>query len=361
MPYLRLKRILATLLLAGTTVLSAESDAPADPALADPALADPAPPEPASTDSRATDVATVETWYRIDVGDTPAGWMLERLIRQGDRLTTVSILELRFQRGSSRLRLELESRFVETLEGRPIAAWSRQTLGLKPVETTWEFQNGGVLVEVRHDGETRRERMPSPPGEWLTPGQAQTRLRQMVASGTDRFSISSLEPELGLEAVDSEWLLDARGVEVLIDGQPRLTNRYRQRPSMAPHLETTAHLAADGAVVRSVTSMMGLEMTVTLATREQALASREAPDLLVRSFIYPDRPIHAPRRARRAIYELHIEDGPPLSLPSAGGQRVLSSGAGTRVAVELGSSPTLAGRDRPETAEYLRPSTTLDY
>ena len=94
---------------------------------------------------------------------------------------------------------------------------------------------------------------------------------------------------------------------------------------------------------------------------EEALANRDAPELLLRSFIYPDRPIPNPRRARRVLYEIDVEGNSPENLPSTGSQRVLSSSGTCRVLVELGSSPILEGDDRPDPAEYLRPSTYLDH
>ena len=304
---------------------------------------------------------TLENWYRVDLGDTPAGWMLEREIRRGDRLTSVSILHLRFRRGASEQSLEIEGRFVETLDGRPINAWSRQSLGLKPVETTWTFESGVVLVETRRDGETRSERMPWPPGEWLTPGQVQERLIEQLASDAEAFTLSGLEANLGLEVAETDWVLDARDEKVLIDGQPRASRRFKQRSKLAPQLESLANVSSEGLLLRSVTSIMGLQMTVTLSTRERVLAHREAPELLARSFIYPDRPIPAPRQVRRALYEIEAEGDLLQDLPSDASQRISSSSAGVRVLVELDSSPRLAGADRPRSAEYLRSSTTLDY
>lgn len=303
----------------------------------------------------------VEHWYRVDLGETPAGWMMERETRRGDQLTSTSILHLRFRRGASEQTLEIESRFVETSDGRPISAWSKQALGLKPVETTWTFEKGVVLVETTRDGESRSERIPWPPGEWLTPGQMQPQLRRLLDEGLEGFAINSLENDLGLEVVATDWQLEARDESVLIDGRPRPSLRFKQRPLQTPQLESRVNVSPEGLLLRSVTHLMGLQMTITLSRREHVLAQREAPELLARSFIYPDRPIPAPRRVRRAVYEIEVDAELLKDLPTDASQRIESVPGGARIQVEVGSSPRLTGDDRPRSAEYLRASTTLDF
>ena len=330
-------------------------------AFAGPLPADHRPSRAEVSGEETTDSTTSEHWYRVDISRAPAGWMLHRETRQADRLSTVSILHLRFRRGPSEQTLELESRFVETLDNRPLSAWARQHLGPKPVETSWKFERDTVWVETTHDSETRRERMPWPPSDWLTPGQLQARLRQRLADGSKTFTLTGLDPQLGLEAIETEWRLDARDDNLILGGQTRRAMRYVQRQPLTPHLETIVHVTAEGLLLRSVTPMMGLEMTLSLSTREEALTNHDAPELLLRSFIYPDQPIPKPRRARRVLYEIQAESGALEPLPSTGSQRVSATSTSQRVLVEVGSSPVLEGDERPDPAEYLRSSTMLDH
>ncbi len=307
-----------------------------------------------------------EHWYRLEVDGNPAGWMASREVAHDGRLITSERLNLRFKRAATALTLELESRFTETEAGRPISAWSRQNLGQTPVETTWKFLPREVLVEVVHGDSKTERRVALPADGWLTPGQAQARLRRLLAEGSRRFTLSSLNPQLGTEIVDTEWIYDGEE-EVTADGAAVATRRFRQRESFAPGLETVVNVTAGGLLVRSSTPMMGFTMTSTLARRDDVLASREAPELMVSNYIYPDRPIEHPRRVRRAVYEISTESGAALELPSVGAQRVeMASGrteaeaGGTRIVVEVGSSPML-DLDRAELEPYLRASTFVDH
>ncbi|MCP3957121.1 MAG: transglutaminase domain-containing protein [bacterium] len=313
---------------------------------------------------------TREHWFLVEADNTPAGWMLEREIRRDGRLTSVSILHLRFRRGSSEQTLELESRFVETDAGHPISAWARQNLGTRPAETSWEFQRSGVVIETNHGGDSVRKQLPVSHDQWLTPGQIQPRLRRLVAAGAEEFTFRTLDPQLGLELVETEWLLDGRDEQPVIPGRSAPTWRYRQRQSYASHVESVAHVSEDGLVVRSVTPMLGLEMKVTLSRRETVLAARGAPELLTRSFVYPDRPIREPRRVRRARYEIATDSGVLESLPNSGAQRVLDATGAQRVletpdvsraVVEVGEGSLHEAEEHDDVAEYLLASSYLDY
>lgn len=319
--------------------------------------------------SAARAAGTTEHWYHLDVDGTPAGWMLSRETVRDERLTTLTRLLLRFKRAGTAQTFELESKFVETLAGRPLSAWSRQTLGQTPVETTWKFLPHEVLVEFAHGDTTRQQRMPLPPTGWLTPGQIGPQLRQLLADDVRHFTLNSLDPQLGLEVIGTEWILDNADEEIQINGAPILTRRFRQRQDFMPQLETIANVTAEGLTVRSTTPMMGFSMTSTLSRRDQVLESRDAPELLVRTFIYPDRPIEKPRRVRRAHYEILAEEGFLKSLPSVGAQRAEAisspSPGGTeeavRVLVDVGSSPIQEDIERADLEPYLRASTFVDH
>ena len=128
------------------------------------------------------------------------------------------------------------------------------------------------------------------------------------------------------------------------------------------------NVTPEGLLVVSSTPMMGFTMTATLARREEVLAGREAPELMVSNYIYPDRPIDQPRRVRRAVYEVWTESGDAPELPSVGAQRIQPMPGGARseagrarVVVEVGSSPLLEDVDGADLEPYLRASTFVDH
>ncbi|MEM1181990.1 MAG: transglutaminase domain-containing protein [Acidobacteriota bacterium] len=305
--------------------------------------------------------ATVdEAWYRVEVAGTPAGWMVERAIDDGQRLMTETDLQISFRRGGTALRLGMASRFLETRDHQPLEMWTWQELGAAPQEITYRFVDDGVL-RTTAAGETRVDR---PAGEWLTPFAADRRLQEeagaLLATDPPEDGVRSLEipivdPSLGLQVVSTRWVLEKKSV-TFSDGDRRIpASRWRQSQSFAPQIESVVLLDGDGSMLSSTTPMMGLEIRFVRSEREAAQAFGDGPELLVQSFIYPDRRLENPRQLRRAAYRVAV-DGEPAELPSLGAQR---TDAG-RVIVDLDriAPEPLTDGDR---RRYLAPSTYLDF
>jgi hypothetical protein len=294
-----------------------------------------------------------ETWYSIEISGQPAGWAMESEELVGDEVVTESKMRLEVSRGAAVATIEVASRFVETRDGRAVSVRTSQKLGAAPLESTYEFRRDGVRVRHRQgSGEEREEVLALPEGEWLTPGAVRRRIRRELARGAEKISFRSLDPMLGLEPVTTEWALEKPDQEVLTTAGVHRTALWRQTQSYAPQVATLAHVDGDGRVIRSETKLMGLKMTLTLADRGQVLgAPTAAPEILVRSFVRPDRRIARPREARRAVYEVSSGGALLPELPSAGAQLAESLGTKARVTVEPGSGPPAGGVDR---AEHLR-------
>jgi len=299
-----------------------------------------------------------ELWYQVEIQEEPAGWMMTREGRRGEHLVTESRTHLEFTRSTAVVAVDMESRFVESRDGRPIEAWSRKVLGSQPLLTSYDFQPESVVVVTEHRGESRRQEMAWPEGDWLAPAALERYLQERIEEGAEDLSVRTLDPLLGLEPVATRWTLEARG-EVVETRQGKVTtNRWRQVPDYAPEIATTAFVDAEGRLVKSVTLLMGLEMTAALAPREEVLRTESAaPELLVRSFVEAER-IERPRQVRRAVYEVVVDGDSPPELPDVGAQRVEVKDGRLRLTVEVGSSPKLRDVD-PE--PYLKASTYVSH
>ncbi len=291
-----------------------------------------------------------ELWYQVLIADAPAGWMVTREIEQVDRLITETELRLELKRGGAAQTMQMQGRFEETLDHRPLLAISEQRLGSVPTKTTFTFEQDGVLVTT---GAGER-RVDPPEGQWLTPFAAakevEARLKALKGfdPATDEpisFKVRSMDPALGLQPITTTWTLVEHRAEIVMNGEAREVSRWRHTPSYAPSVQTIVDIDADGVQLRSVTPMMGAEMTVVLSSEQAVLgadpAQAEAPELLVPSFVFPDRAIERPRNLRRAQYLLSL-DGEAPELPQTAVQRSETVDGGVRVWVDL-ESPAASG------------------
>jgi transglutaminase-like putative cysteine protease len=113
-------------------------------------------------------------------------------------------------------------------------------------------------------------------------------------------------------------------------------------------------LDAEGREVRSSSQILGMEAVAYRSDRADALAAvaaaaaEPAIEILVSTLVRPDRPIPNPERARRAVYELSLEDGSPVPwLPAGGAQRVRRLAEEGRLRVTVHRDPADAPAPAP--------------
>lgn len=319
--------------------------------------------------SETTASATAEPlWYRIGLGGEAAGWMVAHETVQDGRRVTETGMELTVGRGGTEVRMEMAGRFVETLDGKAVEAWSRQVMGPQPIETTYTFAEDHIRVRtLQGDRESEQER-PVLDGEWVPPGAAQALLRAALKDGAKHFTSRSVDPLLGLQIVETTWQRDRSAIRpTTVPAGTFETSRWQQHVSATPGLVATVDLDANGTMIASSTPFMGTTMSLTLASREIAQSRDGVPELMVSSFIYPDRPIRGPRTLRRAVYRVRSANGPAPDLPTLGRQQVTMAADTTSVVVDLERTPG-PGRaldegalDEEALAPYLETSVYLDH
>ena len=122
-----------------------------------------------------------ERFYRVEMGGQPAGWLVERTVERateaGVVLVTESHTRMELSRAGTETAVEMFSSFEETADHRPVSGLMRQTLGQAPIETSFRFGDGEVLVSERRGFERRREM-----GEkiWMTPVEASEHVARQV-------------------------------------------------------------------------------------------------------------------------------------------------------------------------------------
>lgn len=316
---------------------------------------------PDSTHADEAPRADTELWYKIDLAGQPAGWMQSREIWRGELRETESKIQLRFRRGDSEQTIEIHSRFEETLGGEPKKAWIRQSLGPQPVEITYFYSTEGITSESKQAGETTRQILPLPAEAWVPPGRAQDTIRDHLQKGSASFVLRTVDPQAGILPFETRWELIQGDVEAFVAGRPVITSRWRQSQTLTPGLESTIDLDEDGNMVSSTTPMMGMELHMERVLRAEALAPAEAPELLLETFIHPDRALENPRSLRAARFEITVPGGLPEALPSIGYQRAVLDGNRAEVSIDLDRQPPAAPLTAEERALYLHPTTFLQY
>ena len=305
-----------------------------------------------------------EIWYRVEVSGQAAGWMVERQIDADGRVVTESDLQISFRRAGAALNLGMSSRFIETADHQPIEMWTRHQLGAAPQETSYRFEDGAVIMNDD-------KRLDAPSEGWLTPAAADRELRERMQAlfdqdapdgGLRSVEISTLDPSLGLQVATMRWVLEQKSTSFELEGTTYPASRWRQSLSFAPQIESVVYLDENGDMLSSATPMMGLEMRFVRTSQEKAQSYGDGPELLVQSFIYPDRRIEEPRRLRLGAYRVTV-DGEAVQLPEVASQRQEGEVVVVDLDGALGARPdeNAEASANDSMGRYLQASTYYDY
>ncbi len=278
-----------------------------------------------------------ERWYTLEMAGRRAGYMHAAQTRTGDTITSSTKIVLGIGRGNEGVRVSMEGTFVETAAGKPVSMASVQRLGTMPVSTRYTFAETGVLVENDQAGQVTRTQKPLPEGMWLTPAAAGEFVRQRLRAGAQEIVVRTVDPMSGLDPA-TITRSEIRPEVVTVMGRNVEGFRCKAVSSASPAVESLEVLDSEGIPIRSSAAMGGIRIKITAATKEEALREAEAPEMMVRTFVKPDRPIARPRETREAVFVLGLPEGESPTLPTTGSQRVAPEPDGSvRVTITVGA------------------------
>lgn len=283
-------------------------------ALAAPAVA--APEAPAKV---------VERFYLVEMMGGRAGWMQSRETTAPDgTVTTDSTVQFALKRGPMSVDIRMETQFVERADGTPVSMRSMQRMAKIPMESSYTFEANGVRVVTSQAGAKPNESLqPLPEGEWLTPAAAERFVKARRAAGAKTVTFRVIDPSSGLKPLVVERIEEATE-KMTVLGREIDVVRATLKTTLAPgqNVSTTEYSDAEGVLVKSLTSIGGIDVTMTLTSREDAMKEGAAPEIMVSTFLSPDKPIDNPRHATRATFTLSSQEGPIDTLPTTGAQSV---------------------------------------
>ncbi|MFO0831649.1 MAG: transglutaminase-like domain-containing protein [Phycisphaerales bacterium] len=339
-------------LLALALAFPAQTHSPAAHPADQPAAHAPAPAER---------IADYDRWYAVEMMGAKAGWMHTQLKSAGDKVTTRSKMSITMGRAGAGIEISMASEFVESQDGKPISMRSQSKMGNDPVDTTWTFGAENVEVVTRQGGRTKTETVPAPKGEWTTPAALEQQMLARFRAGEKRITGKTLSPEYGLTVV-SQTRTGFTDDTVTVDGQPVKALKTSVETDAVQGVASTEWLDAEGDLIKSETNLGGIAITMTRTSKvlAQEQADGPAPEVMVKTFVKPDKPIDDPRHSSRAVFLLTTTDGDMPALPSSAAQKVEKVDAhSARVTVDA-LHPQPASPDDLKNAAFLASTVNAD-
>jgi transglutaminase-like putative cysteine protease len=300
-----------------------------------------------------------ERWYEVKLAGATAGWMHEGLWADDERYRSETRTRMSISRGPVEITLEINSTFTETHDGRPIMMRLVQDMGIQTVHTEWRFEDDRIVETTEQGGRKFSRDLPLPEGKWLTPMAVRRHFIEKRRAGVEKITYRTLDMQNGVEPIT---------VTMIYEGEDRYRFNGRAVPVTAwktttslIQVEANEHYDDSGrAVFQAVDLPLG-RMVSRMTTKAAALAAdgERAPELLMATFVRPDRPIARSGQATSATLRLRVGMGDLPAIPSAGAQRVEpgADGASATLRVDMNARQAAGEVDREI---YLARSAMID-
>jgi hypothetical protein len=267
-----------------------------------------------------------DAWYVLNVNGDKAGWIhrASRTLEDGS-VEFVEQSHLRIGRGEQSITMTDRTVTVESAAGEIRSILRVRDLGAAEVRETYTFEGDEVRVRVDRDGAGSQERtIERPGGGWLTPAAARRYFASRLRAGAKTITYETLTAEDGRLTVSEEtWERAAdAGEPLVIEFEERRIETIEgvARSAAAPGVEARVWIDPAGLPVRTSAQVGGIAVEERIATRNDALADWQGPEILVSSLIKPtgrrlDTLPRGGRGLKGAAYTLSVEDGVFVDLP----------------------------------------------
>ncbi len=311
-----------------------------------------------STAARAGWKVTDEHWYEVMLDDKACGWMSVVEKDDGSNFKTTTETQIVFRRESIAVNIRLLSEFEETHSGEPVHVRFFQSLSNNPVETHWDFKDGKIL---RSNGVDKDE-IPIPAGDWLTPHEVSELTKERRDAGAKEISYSTMDPQFGVKVVQFHSKYEKDDV-LMIDGREVSAGVWSSQTEVMPGMVAREWWSKDGTLVQQIVNAGFGPLTTRLTSKEVALAVRVgvAPEIMVKSFVKPDRRIERAHQATTLKLRLTAREGDMPNLPSAGAQTAVRNPDGSvELTIDI-RHPLPATESEQADAAFLLPSGMVDF
>jgi hypothetical protein len=303
-----------------------------------------------------------EDWMIMAIGDARVGWSSTLVEQSGEQLRTTSKTQMKIGRGPTSVEISLDAVFIETADGAPVQVQYVQKMAMQAVDTTWVFTGDKVLQTRRTGGNETTSEVDAPEGDWLMPRKAEAHVLAQHQNGIEEFSYKTINPENGLKLVT---ITSTRSGETDydVDGKPTKVNVWKSVTDLVPIVATEYYNQAGDMVYQETPTGLG-KIVMRRATKAQALDEPvgEAPEILVRTFITPDREINNSMKSTRAKLRLVAKNGELPVIPSAGAQRVEMAEDGKSALLVIDITDNLpASAAEVSSNEFTKPSAVVDF
>ncbi len=264
-----------------------------------------------------------EHWYIVQLQGQKCGYMQSQIKPVGDEVHTSSTMKFEIRRGQIELAITVEQRQRETLDGRPLAFRQTMLMGEQPMTTEGVIEDGKIRLTQNNMGAEFKHEFDFDPEIKFAWGMQLEQLEHGLDPGTT-FTVKSYDPSVKLkEAFEITLKVNGKEKVELPDGTRRELTKVTSTMDIGMPIDSESWVDDDGVPLMMDFQMGAFSLRVLHATKKQALAGGEAPELFLNTFIPVAKSVDPD--AKKITYRLRIpkdKDGRLPDLPETSMQKV---------------------------------------
>ncbi len=317
---------------------------------------------PAGTCAQDQAVTNFDRWYVMEISGQRAGYMHVTERQKEDRIITQTDMSFSVKRDNAQITIEVDSWFVETVDGKPVEASSTMKPGAMAIVQHYQFTDDQVKITTGQGAAANTATQPLPDPSFHPPAAAQRVIAEAIESGDKEISVGMLDISMGLNPMTmSSKVIGKENVEVFGKIVPAIV--WEATMSNMPGLTVKEYVDEHGRGVKTTVQIMpGMEMVVVEADEQLAKSEIDPPRIMAQTLLRPDKSIPNARQSRNAIYNIRIKGNgdTPTNLPRTGYQRVVWNDKTTATVVVDMDEPVNVIDDLPTDAD-LASSDMIDF
>ncbi len=263
----------------------------------------------------------IEQWFVVELQGQPTGWMMQAQAEKAGQIATTSRTQLKVARGPASIAIAIDTRFVETTDGKPISAKAVTDMSMLSQSVEWRFTDAGIEATNTGPDGARRQTHPPVQGDWLPPAAAAGHIKQQMQAGQKTITYRTLDPMTGAQAYQVTMkVLGDETIEAF--GKTVPATKVSIAMSHMPGVKSIGYVDERGWPLRATTDMGGMSMTIIAADKALATADRKPAELMNATLIKPDKPIANPRELKAATFIIKSKAGELADIPQTAVQQV---------------------------------------
>ena len=261
------------------------------------------------------------------------GYIQVQLSREGDVIHTSALTAMTLARNTAPVSINEMESSTETIDGRPLEFTSQMEASFQKLQKHGVISDGKVKVSSGQYGEGIVNTFDFPAGALMTWGTFLAQQKHGYKQGTE-YDLTAYVPAIATDTAVTMHVVVHEKEKIDVDGQKVeavRTTQVLKLPGMPMGINSTVWVDDDGQIIKNITSMMGMDMIMTRATREQALADFSPPEFFAPTTIDAGRRLDRKAANRIDFVLAPIKDAFPLTVPPQTGMQTVTDQADGKI------------------------------